>query len=88
MPDADPQDGLLNVTVIKRVPKLKFLASTPKLYNGSIYSTKEVLHTTCRKLEMESSIICPVEVDGENVGINPVTVEIIPNAIRVITNKF
>ncbi len=87
LPDADPQDGLLNITFYRRISKFKFITATPKLYNGSIYSLKEAFHTTCKSFEMTSSIPCPVEVDGENVGYNPVSVEVIPNAIRVITNK-
>ena len=85
-PDAIPDDGLINLTVIKKFSKLKFLEKVPSLFKGTIYQYKdEVLHTMGKTLEIEASPYSFVEVDGETVGRTPVKVEVIPSAVKVVS---
>ena len=87
VPEALFDDGLIDLTVIKKVPKLKFLSKIKSLYNGTLYDEKKlVAHARGRKIEIKASPYSYIEVDGEPVGITPVTVEIIPNAIRVVSD--
>ena len=83
-PEALPDDGLLEVTVIKKIPKLKVLFKIKKLYTGEIYTIKQVIHTKAREVHVESFPIAKVEVDGEAVGFCPVTVSMLPHALRII----
>ncbi len=83
-PEALPDDGLLDITVIKKIPKLKVIFNIKKLYSGDIYSIKQVIHTKGRKVHVESFPFAKVEVDGEAVGFTPVTVTMIPQALRII----
>ena len=83
-PEALPDDGLLEVTVIKKIPKLKVIFSMKKLYSGDIYTIKEVIHAKAKEVHVESAPVAKVEVDGEAVGFTPVTVTMIPQALRIV----
>lgn len=83
-PEALPDDGLLDITVIKKIPKLKVIFNIKKLYSGDIYSIKQVIHTKGRNVHVESFPFAKVEVDGEAVGFTPVTVTMMPQALRII----
>ena len=83
-PEALPDDGLLEVTVIKKIPKLKVIFSIKKLYSGDIYTIKQVIHTKGRQVHVESSPAAKVEVDGEAIGLSPATVVMIPQALRIV----
>lgn len=86
-PGAVSDDGLIDLTVIHDMKKIKFLSSLSKLYNGTIYDLEDnVLFTRGKRLEIKASPYSYMEVDGELVGVTPVTVEIIPAAINVISN--
>jgi len=83
-PEALPDDGLLEVTVIKKIPKLKVIFSMKKLYSGDIYTIKEVIHAKAKEVHVVSAPVAKVEVDGEAVGFTPVTVTMIPQALRIV----
>lgn len=85
-PNALFDDGLIDLTVIKNIPKSKILRKIPTLFTGKIYDVKEVIHTKARLNEVSAEPESFVEVDGEAVGLSPIRVEVIPAAIRVITN--
>ena len=83
-PEALPDDGLLEVTVIKKIPKLKVLFNIKKLYSGDIFTIKQVIHTKAKEVHVETSPTAKVEVDGEAVGFCPVSVTMLPHALRII----
>ena len=85
-PDAVPDDGLINVTVVGKLSKWKFLSKVPSLFKGDIYRHKEVRHTTGRRVEITAAPYSYMEVDGEPVGITPVRVEVIPAGVQVVSN--
>jgi YegS/Rv2252/BmrU family lipid kinase len=85
-PDAVFDDGLIDLTVIKDIPKSKILRKIPTLFTGKIHEVKEVMQTRARVIEISADPESFVEVDGEAVGFSPIRVEVIPAAIRVITN--
>ncbi|MBR5671507.1 MAG: diacylglycerol kinase family lipid kinase [Bacteroidales bacterium] len=83
-PEALPDDGLLEVTVIKKIPKLKVLFNIKKLYSGDIFTIKQVIHTKAKEVHVETFPTAKVEVDGEAVGFCPVSVTMLPHALRII----
>ena len=84
-PGAVPDDGLIDVTVVGRLSKWKFLLKVPSLFDGSIYKHKEVTHTRGRRICISAAPYSFMEVDGEPVGITPVAVEVIPAGVRVVS---
>lgn len=84
VPDAVADNGLLSVMVARKISKLKFLFLFKYLFNGKIYSIKEVSHSMASVVEVKARRNDSLEVDGEVVGTTPVRVEVIPQAINVI----
>lgn len=87
-PAAVYDDGLTDVTVIKRMPKLKILVHLKKLFKGNIYNIREVIHTKAKVLVIQAWPASRVEVDGEYSGESPILVETIPHAIKAIRNNL
>lgn len=90
MPNAIPDDGLLDVTVIRKVSIFKFAANVKNIYDGSfINKIKEVQTFRGKKIRIVS--IPPhslmVETEGENLNNSPFDFEILPKAINMIVPK-
>lgn len=86
-PEAVFDDGLIDLTVIRKISKFAFLSKIKRLYDGTIYEEKKlVAHTRGKSLEISAAPYSYMEVDGEPVGMTPVTVEIVPNAIKVVSD--
>lgn len=86
-PEAIADDGLFDLTVIRKMNPFKVLMNFKVLFNGKIYR----LHTTSldrgRKIRIESSPEIAVEVDGEALGYSPFDFEMIDRAVNVIVSE-
>ena len=87
MPNAIPNDGLFDVTVIKQVSIFKFAANVKNVYDGSfINKIKEV--QTFRGKHIKIVSIPPhsllVETEGENLNNSPFDFEMLQEAINMI----
>ena len=85
-PDAVPDDGLIDLTVVGKLSKWKFLVKVPSLFKGNIFKNKEVMHTRGRVIDVSAAPYSYMEVDGEPVGITPVRIEVIPAGVKVVSN--
>jgi diacylglycerol kinase (ATP) len=84
-PDASVHDGLLHVTIIGNLTIPEVLIHLPKLYNGRICDIDKVITLTGEKVVAISDSRVLLEVDGEQPGMLPVAVEIVPDALRIIS---
>lgn len=87
MPKAVPDDGLFDVTAIKKVSLVKFAANVKNIYDGSfVDKLKEVQTFRGKKIRIVS--IPPhklmVETEGENLNNSPFDFDILPKAINMI----
>ena len=90
MPSAIPDDGLFDVTVIRKVSIFKFAANVKNIYDGSfVNKLKEVQTFRGNKIRIVS--IPPhklmVETEGENLNNSPFDFEILPKAINMVIPK-
>ncbi|MBQ6305174.1 MAG: diacylglycerol kinase family lipid kinase [Bacteroidales bacterium] len=90
MPKAVPDDGLFDMTVIRKVSIFKFAANVKNIYDGSfIEKLKEVQTFRGKKIRIIS--IPPhslmVETEGENLNNSPFDFEILPKAINMVIPK-
>jgi len=83
-PAARIDDGLFHVTVIGNLTLPEVFINLPKLYNGKIYQIKKVNTFTCKRVEAYSDQQVLLDVDGEQPGYLPVTIDILPNALSII----
>jgi len=86
-PDSIPNDGLFDLTVIKKMKKMEVLRSLPKLYNGKIKKHPKVhsFRGSCIRIDSDPPI--HVEVDGESLGHSPIEIKSLPKRIRIITGE-
>lgn len=87
MPNAIPNDGLFDVTVIKKVSIFKFAANVKNIYDGSfIKKINEVKTFRGRKVKIVSipphSLL--VETEGENLNNSPFEFEMLQQSINMV----
>jgi YegS/Rv2252/BmrU family lipid kinase len=85
VPHAVVDDGLYSITLIKKIGKLNVLANIKRLYNGTITSHSKVETYMARSVQIDASPKLKIETDGESLGHGPVSFEIIPRSVRVIS---
>jgi YegS/Rv2252/BmrU family lipid kinase len=83
-PDARLDDGLLDVVLIHRTGRLKFLASFPKVFRGRHVAEDNVTVLRGREIRVEASRPFTVFADGDPVASVPVVVRSLPGAVRVL----
>lgn len=86
-PDAVMDDGLFHITVIGAMSLPLVLLRLPKLYNGKIKSIPQVSVTTGKKVSLSSEEQVLFDIDGEQPGILPAELEIVPAAIEMIVKS-
>jgi len=85
IPNAIPDDGLFDMTVINPMRKTKIIRSLKRLYDGTITEHPKVDSYTGKSIRVESSDKIRLETDGETLGHTPIEFTIIPKSIKVIT---
>lgn len=84
-PGATVDDGLFHVTVIGDLTLAEVFLNLPKLYNGKIDQLRKVNTLSGRRVEAYSDQQVLLDVDGEQPGKLPVTIDIVPGALLIIT---
>ena len=64
-PDADPEDGLLNLCAVGNLPKALVLFALPTAFQGKHYRFKGITPYTAKKVTIETSSPLWVHTDGE-----------------------
>lgn len=84
-PDASVYDSTLNVIVIGDLTIPEVFLNLPKLYNGKIYDIDKIIARPGKKVTAISDNRVLLEVDGEQPGILPIRVKMVPHALNIIT---
>ena len=88
-PEAVADDGLFDLTVIRKMSRLAVLLHFKVLFNGRIYKLRKTSLNRGRRIRIESSPAIAVEVAGEALGYSPFEFEIIDRAVRgVVAERF
>ncbi len=83
-PRALPDDGLLDVTIIKDIGKFEIIRKLKILYDGTILTHPLIDGYKCTSIKVTSKSLLKVEADGESLGHTPVEFGIIPEAVKII----
>jgi len=86
-PDAAVDDGLFHITIIGNLSLPQVFLNLPKLYNGTILEVKKVLSLTGKRLEANSDQRVLLDVDGEQLGQLPVSIEIVPKGLNLVAQN-
>jgi len=87
LPDAQPDDGLFDLTVIKKIGKLEVIRNIKMLYNGTINKHPKVETYRGRFIRIFAPKEIFLETDGESLGHTPLEFEIIPASIKVLASN-
>jgi diacylglycerol kinase (ATP) len=80
VPQAEVDDGLLDLFVVDRMPRHRLLRVFPRVFRGEHLSLPEVHITRVRTVELDAEGIVAYA-DGERVGPLPVEVSVAPAAL-------
>lgn len=86
-PNALPDDGFLDVTVIKSMGKAEIIRNLNILYNGRILDHPKIDGYRCKNVKVESESVIFAEADGETLGHTPAEFSIIPAGITIIYGR-
>ena len=85
VPYAIPDDGLLDVTLIKKTSKWMVVRYARKLFDGSLVNLPMVATYKGETIRIRSTGKVFLETDGESLGHSPFTFEILPRSVRIVT---
>jgi YegS/Rv2252/BmrU family lipid kinase len=82
-PAATPDDGALDVVLIRAMSVPARLWQFPRIYRGAHTRLRQVSSYRCHRLTIDSDVGVPLEADGELLGFPPCVIDLLPSALRV-----
>jgi YegS/Rv2252/BmrU family lipid kinase len=82
-PDAEPDDGFLDLVLVEDMKKLEIVKNTPLLYKGTIRKNPKVIIKKVRKIKIFSTDDVQIEYDGELGKTLPAEFEIVEKRINL-----
>ncbi|HEY6270379.1 MAG TPA: diacylglycerol kinase family protein [Terriglobales bacterium] len=83
-PRAQLDDGLLDVCLVGAMSKLKLLAAIPTVFFGAHLSIRQVEYFQAAEVRIDAERPLEIYADGEFACHTPVTIRLLPKALRVI----
>ena len=87
LPNAIPNDGIFDSTLIKKIGKFTVITQLKNLYDGSFISHPKIKTFKGKTFRVESDPAVLLEVDGESMGHSPFEFTILPTCLNVIVPK-
>jgi YegS/Rv2252/BmrU family lipid kinase len=84
VPDAVPDDGLFDVTLIKKAPKWMVIRHARKLYDGTLIKLPFIRTYRGQSIRIRSVGKIYLEADGESLGHSPFVYDILPRSLKVV----
>ena len=82
-PEAEPDDGLLDVLLIGDVTKADLVLTLPKIYRGTHLPHPKAELLRGRTVTIDADVPVPIQLDGEQPGTTPVSFDVVPGALRL-----
>ena len=82
-PNAEIDDGLLDITLVKKISRIRLLQGLSKIFTGEHIYLDEIDTFKAKHIKIESDTPKVLTPDGELVGITPVEIECLKHAIEV-----
>jgi YegS/Rv2252/BmrU family lipid kinase len=86
-PDAQMDDGLLDVTLVGAVSKASFLATLPKVFSGRHLEHPMVDSMRVTSMHVDADRPFGVYADGERLGELPARITTMPGALQVLVSE-
>jgi YegS/Rv2252/BmrU family lipid kinase len=85
VPYAIPDDGQLDLMLIKKAPKWIVIRYASKLYDGSLVDLPMVMTSRGKTIRIRAVDKIFLETDGESLGHTPFTFEVVQQCLRIVT---
>jgi diacylglycerol kinase family enzyme len=85
VPFAIPDDGLFDITLIKKAPKWMVIRYAKKLYDGTLVNLDFVNTYKGKSVRIRATGKLYLEADGESLGNSPFFYEILPGSLKIVT---
>lgn len=79
-PAASISDGLLDVVIVRHMPRLRFLRCLPRVFRGTHTALPEVEVWQGREVHVDTEVPQPVLIDGDLWGTTPLIVKVLSAA--------
>jgi diacylglycerol kinase (ATP) len=83
-PNAELNDGIFDICIVKKIGRLKILKFFPKFIKGKHLGIPEVTMFRSNKVEINCSSEIILNIDGEVERVRKAVFEIVPKGIRVV----
>jgi YegS/Rv2252/BmrU family lipid kinase len=83
-PNAELDDGKLDVITISDVSRMRYIRGLPKAFKGTHLGNEEVTELRGAKVEIRADRDFAVYADGEHITDLPATLSVLPGALRMI----
>lgn len=84
VPSAVPDDGLFDVTLIKKAPKWMVIRHASKLYDGTLVNLPFISTYRGKSIRIRSVGKIYLEADGESLGHSPFVYEMFQQSLKVV----
>ena len=83
-PEAELDNGMLDLLMLKEISLAKFLWHLPKIYKGTHLNIPEVFFQKVRRFTASSTEQIILDIDGESPGYLEATFEVLPKILKLI----
>ena len=83
-PGAQPDDNLLNISLVGALGRLGVIRRFPRIINGRYVEDKRVDYFTGKRLEIDANATAELQADGDIIGTTPATIDLLPGALRLV----
>jgi diacylglycerol kinase (ATP) len=83
-PNALPDDGFLDMTIINGMGKFEIIRNLKILYDGTILNHPKIDGYRCKNVKVSSDSVIYTQADGESLGHTPVEFSILPASINIV----
>jgi YegS/Rv2252/BmrU family lipid kinase len=84
LPQAELDDGRLDVLMSKEASKLTFLRELPKVFKGAHVDSPNAVFLSGERIEVASDRPFVIYADGDPIGATPATITVEPRCLRVV----
>ena len=84
-PGALPDDGLLNISLVGELGRLQIVRRFPSILSGRYVEDERVDYFTGKRLEINAVPPAEIQADGDIIGTTPATIDLLPDALRLVT---
>jgi diacylglycerol kinase (ATP) len=81
-PSSSVTDGMLDLFIVHKISRFELVRLFPKVFSGGHITHPAVEFVAAKRVELYADDI-PAVADGESVGRTPLTVEVLPSALRL-----